>query len=122
MGTVSVLFLAVFISSQVWGGKEYLHVGKRAVFDIIPTGVRVWGSRVKQPEVFYSLSDFEKELKKRIEEIQSKHDLKKEIKQYFRTKNGKAQDVSSKNEWKKEIGQLIRKIKTKRHKTFRVYQ
>ena len=42
--------------------------------------------------MFYSLSDFEKELKKRIHEIPSKNAVNKEIKQYFQTKN--AQDVS----------------------------
>ena len=68
---------------------------------------------------FDSLSDFEKELKKRIEEIPS---LKKKIKQHFRTKDGKAKYVPLKKEWKKEIVQFIRKIQTKRNRTFRVYQ
>ena len=81
-----MLLLTTFISPQVWGHLEYLHIGKRAVFDIIPAGASVWGNRVKQPEFVYSLSAFEKELKKRIEEIPS---LKKKIKQHFRTKDGK---------------------------------
>ena len=122
MGTVSVVLLTVFLSPQVWADLEYLHVGKRAVFDIIPAGSSGWGNRVKQPEVFYSLSDFEKELKKRIQEIPSKHVLKKEIQQYFRSKNGKARDVPLKKEWKKDVGRIIRKVQTKWHRTFRVYQ
>ena len=89
MGTVSVFLLTVFLSSQVWADLQYPHIEKRAVFDIIPDGASAWENRVNQPKVFYSLSDFEKELKKRIEEIPLKHDLKKEIKQYFRTKIGK---------------------------------
>ena len=90
MGTVSVILLTVFLSSQVWADIQYPHIEKRAVFDIIPARASAWDNWFNQPKYFYSLSDFEKELKKWIEEIPFKHNLKKEIKQYFRTKNGKA--------------------------------
>ena len=89
MGTVSVFLLTVFLSSQVWADLQYPHIEKRAVFDIIPAWASAWDNRVNQPKVLYSLSDFEKELKKRIEEIPLKHDLKKEIKQYFKQRMGK---------------------------------
>ena len=121
MGRISVFLLTVFLCPQVWGDLEYFNVGKRAVFDIIPAGASVFNHRIKEPQVLYSLSDFEMELKKRVQETPTKNALKKEIKQYFKTKNGKAQGIPIKKEWKKEIGQLIRKIQTKRHRTISVY-
>ena len=122
MGRITVLFLAVSLSPQVLGDLEYFNVGKRAIFDIIPAGASAFNNRIKEPQVFYSLSDFEMELKKRVHENPTKNALKKEIKQYFKIKNRKAKDVPSKKEWKKEIDQLIRKIQTKRHRTLKFYQ
>ena len=122
MGRISVFLLAVFLSHQVWGDLEYFNVGKRAVFDIIPARASFFNNRIKERQVFYSLSDFERELKKRVQETPTKNSLKKEIKQYFKTKNGKAQGIPIKKEWKKEIDQLIRKIQTKRHRTISVYK
>ena len=93
MGRLSVFLLTVFLCPQVWGDLEYFNVGKRAVFDIIPAGASVFNHRIKEPQVVCSLSDFVMELKKRIQETPTKNALKKEIKQYFKTKNGKAQGI-----------------------------
>ena len=122
MGRLSVFLLTVFLCPQVWGDFEYFNVGKRAVFDIIPAGASFFNNKIKERQVFYSLSDFERELKKRVQETPTQNSLKKEIKQYFKTKNGKAQGILVKKEWKKEIDQLIRKIQTKRHRTISVYE
>ena len=126
MAAVQTFVVAVFVFIPGLTGLELLQNEKRAIFDLIPDGVGgcdphgaglLCGQQPEnmikqQHQVYYSLSDFEKELKKRVQDSPLKSLLKTDIKQYFRLKSRKFQDVPLKKEWRTDLGQFIKNIQT----------
>jgi hypothetical protein len=131
MSKVVLSFVLILVFPQAQAGLELLQNEKRSVFDIIPDGTKqkltknnsvkcfrdetgkchfVLEKIFKQSEFLYSFSDFENKLKQKSRNIPSKHELKMEIKQYFKTKNTKRPSFPSKDELKREIKQYFRSL------------
>ena len=123
---VQTFLVAVFVFIPGLTGLEFFQNEKRAIFDLIPHGVGACDpkgsgllcgqhpeSMIKQKhQMYYSLSDFETELKKRVYESPLTPLMKTDIKQYFRLKSRTFQDVPLKKEWRTDLSQFIKKMKT----------